>query len=416
MSVVSETLDRSHSYYNAHFADVGISREKQREVLNKAWTCQERIVAAMVDLMYPIQRMLNDDVRRILEQRSVLQGVRTRPNNRNTVMNKNQQYQWILRVREAVFAHKANDVEKVKTAQATLRDYLLNDCDYDVYLRLRQGHCEPINCEWLPQREVRKRLAIIDKEMNAFHHLEQEMLPQFYALARKNAKDTQFMGDSLGIEDAQQEAIFGCIRAFRKFHPGHGHAFTTVASLWMFGALRRFQNKSHVIHRDSLFHTLGKRVRAVLRNLDRTMSEAIQDDRLQSAIARELDMPIHQIQAFFRAQEPTVSTSEAEGGRSIQDSCVLSLWNAQTSHPMATIDGVEDATKSVMEKQLSPVERWVMAVTLGVGMEAAAIGLLQHDFKANMERIRQKPVVPNGPRRKNFKVRVFKDVVEVGNE
>lgn len=414
--------DESFEFYKRQLQPKRLPQQQENDLFDMAWSHQEAIVDGLLVLMYPLVQFLRLEMRveQINPSRHVPKTLR--PANRNSKMGSLERKAWVKLMQSAINHLLAGETEKLEEIKLEFRDLLLSDRDFNAYREI--ADFVPLrNTEWVSIDVVDKTIAELEQHFSAYHAIEDRLIPHVFAFARSQAKALQRSGQAL--DDYQQCALIGCVRAIRKFDPRRGMRFSTVAGAWTKGGLMRYINEVEpTISRDASFRNLQRDIKAMLSDMGLSWHDLAADEAIQRRIAQELQVPVLHIKRFLGANRSTASLHRSnDNGGEDEESFSSDVYNSVYSHTSSssgefgndTIGSVDAGflEERVCEqmKRFDPKSHYLVAMTMGIGISESAIRIIDSYIDSAVDAIENAEIVKPSKRRSPMRTRIISDTL-----
>jgi RNA polymerase primary sigma factor len=212
-----------------------------------------------------------------------------------------------------------------------------------------------------PLLTASEEIALAKRIERGDQEAKQRMIESNLRLVVSNAK--RYRGLGLPFLDLIQEGILGLIRAVEKFDWRRGFKFSTYATWWIRQAMQRaVQHQARTIRVPvHVAQELAK-----VRGAERRLSTELGRDPTNEELAKQLDMPVEQLDALRASERVPVSLETPIGSEGDTELGALIPSDGPSPHEEVELDLEEESIRRAL-KRLEPKARLVIELRFGIG-------------------------------------------------
>ena len=212
-----------------------------------------------------------------------------------------------------------------------------------------------------PLLTAAEEVALAKRIERGDQEAKQRMIESNLRLVVSNAK--RYRGLGLPFLDLIQEGILGLIRAVEKFDWRRGFKFSTYATWWIRQAMQRaVQHQARTIRVPVHVAQELAKVRAA----ERKLSTELGRDPSNEELAKQLDMPVDQLEALRASERVPVSLETPIGSEGDTELGQLIPSEGPTPHEEVELDLEEESIRRALQR-LDPKARLVIELRFGIG-------------------------------------------------
>jgi RNA polymerase primary sigma factor len=212
-----------------------------------------------------------------------------------------------------------------------------------------------------PLLTAAEEIALAKRIERGDQEAKQRMIESNLRLVVSNAK--RYRGLGLPFLDLIQEGILGLIRAVEKFDWRRGFKFSTYATWWIRQAMQRaIQHQARTIRVPVHVAQELAKVRAA----ERRLSTSLGRDPTTEELARQLDMPVEQLEALRASERVPVSLETPIGAEGDTELGQLIPSEGPSPHEEVELDLEEESIRRALQR-LDPKARLVIELRFGIG-------------------------------------------------